>query len=321
MSTQDLVYNLPKLRTRSLQRRFAAAQHKTKRYLKTKVRRAKSQTVATYRRQYFLTAAGRDIRVAAAKNEDIFITSLIIAAVIGYCFAVTVTDLLLLFFQTALDGTTKYGLGMIPLSIAALGTLGILALWVFTFMLNTISVALMEGATGKQYRSVRMTLRKGLRQTGRVATVWLMIMLRLAAVTAIVSIAFISYIAATGVNDLEEAIRYIPYAGGAAVLIMLHVLLRYSLAPYVALFEPATSSNGALKRSRQLLHRRGKLFLLATYVSALLAAAALYGSAVMIEQLLGINKLVFCALGGLSIAIILNCTLVMLYRKRKLARK
>jgi len=321
MSTQDLVYNLPKLRSRSLQRKFSMARHKAGKTLKTKIRHTKRQIIATYRRQYFLTNAGRDFRMAASKNEDIFITSLIIAAVIGYSFAVTATDLLLLFFQTALEGTSKLGLGMLPLSIAALGTLSVLGIWVLAFMLNAISIALMEGATGKRYRSVRATLRNALRHAGRVSTVWVLIALRLAVPILLVAVGSLLSIAAAGVNDLEQALQYVPYAGGFAALGALYVLVRCSLAPYVMLFEQPNSYHTAFRRSRQLVRRRGRIFLCATYLSIAASAAGLYGFAVLLENILGINKLVPCMLGGLAITVLLNGTLVVLYRKRKLARK
>lgn len=305
MSTQDLTYHLPRIASRPLRRRL---------------RTTKRKLLQTYRRQYFLTSAFRDLRSAVARNEDIFIASIIIAAVVGYSFATTATDLLLLFFKTAFDATNAIGIGMLPLSITALGTMAVLCIWVLAFMLNTLSLAIMDGANGKLHRSLRRTVRNGLRSAGRVSSTWFMLSLRALIPIAAVGIMSIVYIAAAGMS-LEEAIALAPIAGTAAGLGVLYTLLQYSLAPYVALFEQELTVGQTFRRSRQLIKRRGRLFLLSLYVATAAVLAGIYGLALLLESVLGLDKLVLGMLGTFAAGLSLNCMLTTLYRKRKLARK
>lgn len=320
MSTQELVYNLPKLTQRSVKRKLKFAKAKAQRIAKAKMRKAKSVSIAYYRRQYYLTTARRDLQRAVTLNEDIFIATSMIAVLIGYCFATRATDFLLLFFQTAYNTANISGISMFVLSLAAFGSLTVLLGWILAFMLNIQSIALMDGIVGKQRRSIRKTLRLGLFHASRVASVWALLAALVVVPLIALAIAAYTYISVASL-PLKEVISLAPEFGVISALAVLGVLLHYSLAPYVALFETELPLTQTLKRSRQLVRRRGRIFLFATYLAFVAAAAGIYLIAAGIEHLIGLPKLITGALGGLGLLMSLNGILVVLYRKRKLARK
>jgi hypothetical protein len=320
VSTQELVYNFPKLNRRSLKRKFKYARSKTERYAKAKMRKTKSVSTAYLRRQYFINTARLDAQRAIAQNEDIFIGTSIISVLVGYSFAVKATDFLLLFFQTAYEAAGITGISMFFLAFAAIGTLSVLFAWIAAFTLNMQSIALMEGANGKQHRSIRRTVRIGLQHASRITTVWALLLAIMVAPLVLVAITAYTYISVAAMS-MKEVLALAPAAGVVSAIAVLVVLLQFSLAPYAALFEPHLTILQTLKRSRQLLMRRGRLFLLFTYLAFAGALAGVYGISLALQALISIPTIVTLGLGATALFMALNGILVMLYRKRKLARK
>jgi hypothetical protein len=117
--------------------------------------------------------------------------------------------------------------------------------------------------------------------------------------------------------SMDALLGDLPKAVIAALTWIIFVLMQYSLVPYVALFEPELPLSRILRRSRHLVSRRGHLFLLFGY---LLFVAAL-GGAYKVTELAGPGQGLAFAVLALGISLVANGTLVMLYRKRKLARK
>jgi len=113
----------------------------------------------------------------------------------------------------------------------------------------------------------------------------------------------------------------IPYALVACALWVVYVLAQYSLVPSVALFEPDLALPKVLGRSRHLVKRRGRIFSIVIYLLAAVAVAAAYLMASLIQNIFHIDKAALVSIGALAAVLGGHGLMVMLYRKRKLARK
>lgn len=111
------------------------------------------------------------------------------------------------------------------------------------------------------------------------------------------------------------------YESIIAIVWILYVLVQYSLVPYVVLFEPGHTLTSAFGRSRQLVKKRGRLFILATYTLLALFLMTVYFVAALFENAAGLEKWLTFGITALIALMFFNATLVVLYRKRRLARK
>jgi hypothetical protein len=320
MSTQELTYYLPRLNRRSLKRKLALAKLKSKRFMKAKLRKARSKALTVARRQYYLNAAQADLRVAVSRNEDIVISTIILASIIIYSVAAMAANMLLLFMMTAYDAANTSGANMMLMTLITIGSTTVFGAWVLAFIMSNISLSIMDGATGKKLRSLRSTVRRSLRSTSRVASVWFLIAVLIGVVLAALGAAGLAYISLTN-PSIPRLMSLAPAAIGLGIIGVLFVLAQYSLAPYVTLFEAEVSPWQALGRSRQLVRRRGQLFIVAVYATLIAGFAAAYKVAAAVDGLFGINTMIIFAMSALAEIMFANGILVMLYRKRKLARK
>ncbi|MDB5186370.1 MAG: hypothetical protein JWL85_893 [Candidatus Saccharibacteria bacterium] len=312
--------NLPRLNNRVIKREFKLARNKTQRFVRVWIKKTRTKTMAVARRQYFLSHAYRDMQVSIQRNEDIFITAMITVLVLTFGAAATATNVVFLFFQTALDLSNISGASMAIIGLIATSVLTVLVSWFLAFLLNFMSLSIMDGATRKVNRSVRTTARKALRYTSRVAISWLALASVLTAPIALTAILGFLYVSFNGVS--MDALMVGFQAGIIAGLSwIIFALMNYSLVPYVALFEPSIAIRDALARSQQLVRSKGRLFILAGYVALSAIFAAIYTIANFLDHSIGTNKWLLIFMASIAVVTIANGVMVTFYRKRKLARK
>lgn len=318
--TQLETLEFPHLPGRQLLRRLAHARKQARRIIKSQIRQAGRKSKAIIQRQYFITQAYGDAQKAIRHNEDIYLAS--VMAVFGVCFsaAMVAFELFMLFLQTAYDLSALTGISMPALTVIALSVLTILGGWVASFLLNTLSLTIMDGANRKVHRSVRGTFRAALRQASHVAGAWIMLGAVVLGPLAYAMFAIGMYASLHGIS-LEDVLRLLPYGVTAALSWVIFMLMQYSLVPWVALFEPGTRLRDTFARSRKLLSRRGHLFVLFGHMIITTALIGFYELAGIINSVLGIGKEPLFATGAIALAILANGMIVSLYRKRKLARK
>ena len=308
------------LRRRSLKLSLLKATGRFQKRNRSAIRRARSKTIAYARHQYYPTTAYADLRIAAARNEDIFITALILLFVLTFSITTTGFQFLLTFLgtATAVADLTHISGGL--LLIVTFTIPAILCSWVAAFLVNMFSISLMDGATRKINQSVRLTVRRSLRAASRTANAWLLLIAVLAAVPLVLLVVSSLYLQVVTVTK-AATMATLPYAVIACALWFIYVLAQYSLAPSVALFEPDLTLPKILNRSRQLVKRRGRVFSIVVYLLAVAGVAGVYLLASLVQSSLHIDKAALVSLGSLTAILGSHGLMVMLYRKRKLARK
>ena len=281
-----------------------------------KIRRS---VVAWYRRQYFLTMAHRDMWQFARKNEDIMIAILFAAVVIGYAVAAVAAELLFTFFLTAYTVSEVSGASMLLLSAIAGGTLTVSVTWMASFLLNAISIGLMQGANNVKHRSILKTLRSGLESAGRTSMIWAMLAAKAAVPAIAVMVASVLYIALFKL-DIKQLVEVVPYTIVALIISVEWVLMRNALAPVIAVQEPKLGYKEVFARSNQLLRRRGQLFAFSLHILFVLGLSAAFGVSILIEKFLGISQALTLGLALFVSTVYLQGLMTALYRKRRLAR-
>jgi hypothetical protein len=211
-------------------------------------------------------------------------------------------------------------ISMLVLSVITLAVLASSLAWLAAFSMNSMSVAIMHGLTGKKIRSLRATMRQGLRFTTRTALAWMLVagvIFMPPAAALMLGIAFLKF----GVTDLLDSLTAAPYVVIAGVAWVLYCLMNYSLVPYVALFEPHLSFSRAFKRSQQLVTRRGRLFLLSLYMALLALLAGITGMSFVLENQFNLDQSLTINFGAALAFMATNAIMVVFYRKRRLARR
>jgi hypothetical protein len=178
-----------------------------------------------------------------------------------------------------------------------------------------MSVAVMDGATRKVRRSVRSTVRTSLRQAGRVSSAWLLFGTIIAVPLAVGAAGSYAYLHSHAVS-IDMLLGDLTKAVIVALAWLIYAIMQYGLVPYIALFEPELPLSRTLRRSRQLVQRRGHLFLLFGY---LLFGATLV-AAFKLADIISLGQGLLFAMLALTITLIANGTMVVFYRKRRLAR-
>jgi|GEM_PF-1424327 len=287
---------------------------------KSLVRRARSKTLAYARSQYYPTTAYADMHRAVARNEDIFITALVLLIVLTFAITTTGFQFLLAFLgtATAVADLTHVNGGLLLLVTFAVPA--VLCSWVAAFLINMYSITLMDGATRKINQSVRITVRRSLRAASRTANAWFLLITLLAAAPLALLVASSIYMNVATVSK-ATLMALVPYAVAASALWVVYVLAHFSLVPSVALFESDLALTKVLGRSRQLVKRRGRVFSIVIYLLAASAITAVYLFANVVQSVLRIDKAALLSIGSLAAILGAHGLMVMLYRKRKLARK
>lgn len=282
-------------------------------------KKIKRSIVAWYRRQYFLTMAHRDMWQFARKNEDIMVAILFAAVVIGYAVAAVAAELMFTFFLTAYTVSEVSGASMLLLALIAGGTLTVSITWMTSFLLNAISVGLIQGANNVKHRSILKTLRSGLQSAGRTSMVWAMLAAKAAVPAIAVVIATVVYISIVKL-DIKQLIEVVPYTVTALIIGVEWVLMRNALAPVIAAQEPKLGYKEIFARSNQLLRRRGQLFALSLHVLFALSLSLAFGASILIQKFLGINQALTLGLALFASTVYMQGLMTALYRKRRLAR-
>jgi len=317
--TQLQAYYQPWLKKRSFKRELILSQRNAEKYIKATLRKTRRKSLAAVRRQYYLNTAVADVRVAVGRNEDIAITMFIIALVIGYSAAAMMLDLMITAFSTAFVAADVTKTNPVIFMLIAGGTLTIICGWILAFIMNMQSLALMDGALRKTKRSVRSTVRKGLRYSTRVTGAWVLLLSILIGIPVLAALTASSYLSLTSIT-MNQLFAYIPYGVTAGITWMVIILMEYSLVPYVALFEPTTPVRQLLTRSTQLVTRRGRIFLLAFHITVGTSLYGAYKLAEISERYMKVHRGLQFFSYGLILLLLANAVLVMFYRKRKLAR-
>lgn len=305
---------------RFFKRKIKNLRTQIRRQIRSGVRHSRSSYMRWYRRQYFLTSAYADMKKGISKNEDIYITAIIIAVVLGYSYAVVAAEMIHMFFLTAYILAETSGSNMLFLSLFTAAIVVVTLSWVGAFALNAMSIAQLQGANRKVLRSVRKTTRQALRYSTRTTSAWFLVLAEVArpmAIAILISLAFLK----AGVMDGDKLLLAAPIA---AILLGLlwsvNNLLRYTLVPHVLLFEPALRYDEAFKKSADLVRRKGKIFLATFYLTIISLLALAYLLTGFLEDKTGINRGVTFLMLAAAMIIFSNGLLVAFYRKRKLAR-
>ena len=313
--------NLTRYDGRYFRRKKKLAIASAQRMAKRNVRKARSSYIKWHRSQYFLSTGYRDSKAAISRNEDIFIAAAIISLVLAFSYATAAANIFFLFFLTAYTLAEASGINMMLIGAAAGSFLAVTLGWVAALAINALSIATLQGANRKAIKSIRKTMRASLRLTSLTTLVWAFMAFRIAIplVLALVGI-FIS--ALFGAHEHENWKLGIPvYIGIAGVFAAVYNLIKYTLAPHVAIFEPEHySMNQIFARSAQLTAEKGKWFLAAGYAFAIAVSGLIVGLAYVLDNLIGIDKTFTISFGIIALALFANSVLVMFYRKRRLSR-
>lgn len=293
---------------------------KKRRMLIRSLKRNKRRTLAMLRRQYYITNALAETNRAGRRNEDIVLASLIIIAVVSFSATSILANVVYLFVMAGSVLSTISGLNLALLLIVACSVVGILFGWAAAWVQNLLTISLMEGATRKQKRSLRLTISKGLRFASSTATAWCMVLMGAfgPAFVALIGILAIIYFAHASWSTS------LPYLFGMTAICfgwIIWVFANYTLLPYVRLFEKTLSWRAAIMRSRELVQYKGRLFILSGYVAFGGSLALAYGISIIVQRLTTISSTLFFLLLSTTAVSAANAVLTMFYRKRKLARK
>ena len=311
---------LPRLDGRYFKRKLRLAKLRMRKNVMAKKRRVRSRYLAWHRSQYFISSAYRDLKVAITRNEDIFITMCIIAVILGFSYASVASELIYSFFLTAYIFSESSGFNVLLMSIFALSTLTVVLAWLAAFVLNTMSISILHGANLKRNKSVKSTVREGLRLAPRTTSSWVLVT---ASWVKPLAMAGIASILSVKLAVLSDVYVWFGIALGVALYGTYKAarnLLRYSLVPYVSLFELGLNYDETFDRSEQLLSNRGKHFMAGFYGLMLVALGVYFGVTWLLDRYFGLNQIFSFGFLTVLTLMLANGIMVMLDRKRRLAR-
>jgi hypothetical protein len=321
MSIAELTSSsFPRRSRRSFKRRIRQSREQALRTVRRSVKKSVRVLAAWQRSQYYLPAAIRDIRKGARANEDIFLGSLMLTLVVLFAYASTVANIVLQSYLTMSYLNDITGISVVLLVAAFSGVLVTLGAWLVAWLSNTLAIAVMDGVNRKRKKSLRLTLRRGLHLAARTTTTWFLLGCVIAApimLAAALTLAYITTISDRSLNELFGALAILACAG---TLWILYALTTFGLAPLVAVFENKVPLVDTFARSRRLVLRRGRPFLLALYIGVAIFLTGTYEAALALRNVFGTaSDVMFYA--SVPIAILsANLLQTALYRKRKLAR-
>lgn len=271
------------------------------------------------RRQYYIWNAWSDARTAARHNEDIVIASLIIIGVLSFGLTSGIADAVLTFMLAASLISIFSGIDMTVLALTACAVMATLGGWAVILQQNMLALALYQGSTRKRYRSLRHTFRASLQTTPGVTIALCTLSIVALTPPAIVTLALASAVYFYGIDPISVY----PMAGAlgiAAVVWLGYALTTYALVPYVTLFERSNDLRATFARSRTLVRRKGRPFIVAAYACFVSLLALAYGVAFVLNELAGLNMMITFLCAACIALTILNVLMTMAYRKRRLAR-
>lgn len=261
-------------------------------------------------RKYKVFRSFKDTFRALKSNLLTFVVSTILA--------VGVATILLIIIFVPFLGTLK-GLSTNNLSSSIPKLIGIIflgfilfVLWetvAYAFMLSVMSKALNSGADGNK-SSIFGTVKDGLRVTIRVALVNLLVYV--ATVLPSLLIVLMAFLI-TAIGFKSPAVFVI--AGLLSLAWFILAILRFLLAPYIAIFEPNTRIRSALGRSNHLMRKGGQWFFIKMVLFFIVIELIL---SIIAGRSAGMNTAKNIIL--ILVSVLVNGSFVMLYRNRKIVR-
>lgn len=288
------------------------------------------QTTTQPERYKVFAAIGDTISAAKANFKTILLggivtLALFMALAIGYTVAVYSTFAFASFGSAGYLTTAATAVGSIGAFIVTLLVAVALSIVIQTLSTNLMALAFMDGAEHNR-RGFGEIFRTGGRSIVRVFGSYICVVL--VAIAPYIILGAIGLAVVLSSND--------PYSGNANFNILLIIasfgavawsivaLLRYALAPFVALFEPDIPVTGTLTRSRQLLVHGGQWFLfklvLLFIVLSIIVSLMPGLLATSSEDSLPIVTTVIDTILNVSLGALAIGTLTMLYRNRVATR-
>ncbi len=269
--------------------------------------------------KYRVWRAVFDMIGAAKRNAASVTAALAISAVaiIGSVLAATVLAISFVLTQITLVGSTDPLSTLLTLMIAAYVGGFLVTAVVGAISLNTTSLALYAGAEGHK-TPVGRTMAHAFRAIPRV--IGAMVLTGLVVIGPLLISMLLSFgITAGGRGSGLTGLVVVTSIAGVAWAIV--AMLRFALAPYVALFEPEIPIVKTLSRSQHLLIKGGQWFIFKGYLLLLLVTVALVlmsgaSSFEEFEQ----NGSIAGSIGSLLLINIATGVMAMLYRNRRTVR-
>ncbi|MES2971327.1 MAG: hypothetical protein V4702_03340 [Patescibacteria group bacterium] len=299
--------------------KFKQARKRFSRLVSSRIKSIKRYLLKASRQHYFLPKAFSDLRRASAQNEDIVLASVISGFLLVYaCSVIAVEFVVALSNATyAMSEATDVDMGLLLLVAGPLVILFCMLLAAAT--LNFLSLAVMDGANRKVYRTIRTTFKRALGAASRLTSAWFL--LGIVHFARMFAVFMPVYLYVKWFSDIVVLSNRALIAVSTFAIVWLIVgLIKYSLVPYVALFEPQYLLTEAFGRSRQLVNKQAVVFLLIGSLVLSVYVFGLYKLCVLLKATLGVGTNLLFVLGLLAGIMLANGAMVMLYRKRKLAR-
>ncbi len=315
---QILTFPAP-LRKKPLLRRIKNTDKKLKRLLKIRIKLIKRSTQVTLRKHYFLSAAYRDAKSAFKQNEDIVVASVAASLILAYACAVIAAEFVVAFTHVtyAVAEATQIDMGVFILGLSP--TILIFCSLLLALALNFMSISLMDGANRKIYRSIRSTFGRSLRLANRLVCAWALMgvvhFVRLLVIIVPMYV-YVKWFSEVAVLSTEALLAF----GLAGSLWWIYGVVRTSFVPYIALFEAQTLLTQAFGRSHELMKKQARTFIVTGTIVLSAYFYGLYKFGSYVRDDMGITTNLLFAIGILGGVMIANAGMVMLYRKRKLAR-
>ncbi len=307
-----------RLSKRRLRRNVLRAKLRTQKYISVRSRRIQRTIASNARHQYYPTTAARDLIIAARHNEDIVLGSLLLTLIVSFSFGVTAANLMLQLFIASTEIAAATGFSTIVLFGIAATVIMLATIWLTVLLANLTSLPIMQGANRKLYRSLRYTVRHSLAATGRVTLAWIMLGALLVG-PIFAGIVIVAGLLAGGV-DAGSALPYLVLATVASAAWFIGAAINYTLAPYVAFFEQDLTLMQTFARSRQLVRRRGRMFILSIYLLLALFLVVAEVTTNLVAKIVLVDGNLLFGIILLPALLFANGVMAAFYRKRRLAR-
>ncbi|HSW37698.1 MAG TPA: hypothetical protein VLG37_05025 [Candidatus Saccharimonadales bacterium] len=291
---------------------FAAARHHEASPLPTPV-----QDQPTAPKKYRVSRALKDVLSATRHNGLTFLLSVVISYIL-VGFSLLVVGLVI---GKVLYG--RYGLILASTSrllVVLFGSLVLYTVWyafAYAFVLSAASLAIRAGSE-KRKSSLGANLSTALAATGRVGAA--NTLFALASLWPIILSIFLPSILLTRSRGSGSPLVLSLILILAALVWIYIAVLRFALAPYVALFEPGLPITKSLARSKHLLEKGGQWFLVKGFfglVAILIILSRLTNSSI---RDLNNTHNIWLNLSLVVLSMLTNGALVMLYLNRRAVR-
>ena len=283
------------------------------------LKRRQRHIISAAKKQYYLTNALADARLAFSKNEDIALASVLLIGFLSFSGLAVFGNAVYTFVLAASAMSTFSGLNLALMVLVAVAVVAVLYAWLTGFLQNLLSIALYEGAAKHPKRSLRRTVRISLNAAAMTATAWILLLL---AATIPLGALDLSVLIAAHLLHIKLAAA-LPYTVATSLIGLgwaIWVLANYTLTPYVSVFENQDNWDARARRARRLVERKGRLFILGGYLSCLAVLGAAYVLGLGLQAIIHIDSTPLFALLSVGVLSIANTVFTMLYRKRRLAR-